>query len=142
MGFLTALIPGFIKDALGMVGDHFEHKRKIKRAEVENEIAIGQAKVKHTIKVAEKTQTAEIDWDIQALKNAQKSWTGQFWTVVLALPLILMFIPAMAPVMTEGFAAIDTAPDYYKAAVGVAIAAAFGFRKLANEFIDRKKRKP
>jgi uncharacterized membrane protein len=134
MGFLSSLIPGFIKDALGMVNDHFEHKRKIKRAQVDNVIAVEQAKVKHVITMAEKSQSAEIDWDIQAMKNSESSWKDEFWTVVLALPLILMFVPAMAPIMVAGFEALDAAPDYYKAAVGVAIAAAFGVRKLAERF--------
>jgi hypothetical protein len=84
--------------------------------------------------MAETSQSAEIDWDIQAMKNSETSWKDEFWTIVLALPLILMFIPGMDSVMTNGFAALDSAPDYYKAAVGVAIAASFGMRKLAGKF--------
>lgn len=134
MTFLASLIPGFLKDAFGMVGDHFKAKREIKAAEVQNTIAIAKAKVDHVIRTAEKDQSAEIDWDIQAMKNSETSWKDEFWTVVLAMPLILMFVPAMAPIMVAGFEALDAAPDYYKAAVGVAIAAAFGVRKLAERF--------
>jgi hypothetical protein len=134
MGFLSSLIPGFIKDALGMVNDHFEHKRKIKRAQVDNEIAVGQAKVQHIIKTAETAQSAEIDWDIQAMKNSESSCKDDSSTIILSMPLIFMFIPGMAGVMSDGFAALDAAPDYYKAAVGVAIAASFGVRALARKF--------
>lgn len=132
---MIPFIGDIIGNVIGIAGDWLKDKRRLKQSKVDAEINRVQAKTNHVIKMAEAGQMADIDWDVQAMKNAQNSWMDDFWTVVLALPLILMFIPAMAPVMVEGFAALDSAPDYYKAAVGVSIAAAFGFRKLANKFI-------
>ncbi len=126
-----------IGNIIGIGGDWLKDKRKLKQAKVDAEIGRVAAKTNHIIKMAETGQMADIDWDIQAMRNAEHSWKDEFWTIVLAMPLILMFIPSMAPVMVEGFQALDQAPDYYKAAVGVAIAAAFGVRKLASRFIKK-----
>lgn len=54
---------------------------------------------------------------------------SEFWTVILALPILLAFVPwGGAEVVLRGFQALGQAPDFFKWAVGAAITIAFGIR--------------
>ena len=114
------------KTALGMVGDHFEGKRKLKQVKLEAEIAIHVAR-----------QTADIDWDKYALQNAQNSWADEWFVILLSIPAVMAFIPPLAPYVGEGFQELAQAPDWYLAAFGIAVAASFGFRKFGDKMMMR-----
>lgn len=85
-----------------------------------------------TIARESKLATAEVDWDMAQVKNSESSWKDEFWTIVLAIPAICAFVPGLAPYIEAGFLVLAETPDWYKAAFGVAIAAAFGVRKIAQ----------
>ena len=74
----------------------------------------------------------DADWDKIMAAATENSWKDEFWTIILAIPAVLAFFPFTVDYVLEGFIALDQMPEWYKAAVGVAIAAAFGFRKFAN----------
>lgn len=61
------------------------------------------------------------------MKNS--GWMDDFWTVVLALPVVLAFTPGAQDFVSRGFAIISTAaPGWYMSALGGAVAWAFGKR--------------
>lgn len=108
-----------------------------------------QIKAKHKVKMKEKQLEAELesakrsaeveaDWDRIQAKNSLTSWKSEFWTLILAAPLIMCFIPGMAPYAYDGFKNLEQVPEWYIIAVGVAIASAFGFRKIVTYFAKRK----
>lgn len=131
-----------VGNVFGGVNDHFAGKRAIKQANVASTIAIAKAKVAHVIKTAETGQAAEIDWDVQALKNAQSSWADEWFVILLSIPAVLSFCgPWGAGVVADGFTALGLAPDWYLGAFGIAVAASFGVRKFGNKMIDRIKGK-
>jgi hypothetical protein len=54
---------------------------------------------------------------------------SEFWTVVLAVPVVLAFFPwGGAEVVHRGMQALASSPDFMKWAVGAAITLAFGIR--------------
>lgn len=108
-----------------------------------------QIKAKHKVKMQEKQLEAELesvrraaevdaDWDRIQAKNSLSSWKSEFWTLILATPLIMCFIPGMAEYAYTGFKNLEQVPEWYIIAVGVAIASAFGFRKIVTYFAKRK----
>jgi hypothetical protein len=101
-------------------------------AEAQAEVAIAKAKAE--AKVYEMKATHEIAWEMARVQDASKSWVDEYWTVVISFPLIIGFIPAQVvqDAVRQGFANMETAPDWYVAAVGASIAFAFGIRKVAN----------
>jgi len=123
--FIGALL-GIGKTALGMVGDHFEGKRKLKQVKLEADIAI-----------LVKRQTADIDWDKQAMIASQNSWKDEWFVLLLSIPAIMAFIPPLAPYVGTGFQELAQAPDWYLAAFGIAVAASFGFRKFGEKMISK-----
>lgn len=106
----------------GIAGDWLQGMRDRMNARNEAAIAITRARVDH-----------EITWDTQQARNAETSWKDEFWTIILAIPLVLCFIPGMVPFVREGFEVMrDVVPDWYIAAVSVAIAAAFGWNRTVR----------
>jgi cation transport ATPase len=120
------------KQLLGLGGSVVGGWVEGKKLEKETNIAIKRANANSAIKRAETGQEADINWNTQNTKNAQGSWKDEFWTIVLAIPLILCFIPGMDVYVKAGFEAIKNTPGWYQAAVAVAISASFGYKKYAN----------
>lgn len=110
---------GILGEVVGGIKDHFQQKRELKQA-----IALKKQELIAT------QQTADINWDQIMAQGSQNSWKDEFWTIVLALPAIIVFIPGASDYVKEGFLILDTMPDWYKAALGVAISAAFGVSKF------------
>ena len=69
--------------------------------------------------------------DIQA-SNSGASWKDEWLTLLVSIPLIGAFIPDFVPVIRDGFAVLETMPDYYKAMLGAVFAASFGIRALTK----------
>jgi hypothetical protein len=99
----------------------------------ESEARIEEAKTAAQIRYLNNAQQAEIDWDNAAVGQMEHSWKDEFWTLLLAIPLVLCFFGAWGEgIVTQGFKALESMPDWYQMAIGVSIAASFGYRKLVD----------
>lgn len=105
--------------------EKYAENRQLKQ-EQKNEVE--KAKIRRIQNLDE----ADADWDKIMAEGSQNSWKDEFWTIILAIPAVLAFFPPTVDYVLAGFEALKQMPDWYKAAVGIAIAAAFGFRKFAN----------
>ena len=74
----------------------------------------------------------EAEWDKLMAEGSKESWKDEYWTLVLSIPAILAFFPDAVPHVQAGFAVLDTMPDWYKAALGVAIGASFGVKQFSR----------
>lgn len=107
------------------------------------ELVKGYAERKHE----EKTKAKEIDAALQTKKLEQidkaadyaqafrlaqvqtASWRPGFWTIVLATPVIMCFVPGLAPFVQQGFQALDhSTPDWFQYFLGIAVTSAFGYQ--------------
>jgi len=87
-------------------------------------------KVKGNIERIERSDNKEAEWEKIQAEASKSSWKDEFWTVILAIPLVLCFFPQTVPYIEQGFIVLETMPDYYKAWLGLAIAAAFAVRVI------------
>lgn len=118
-----------ITAAFGIFGSWVQGRAERARLKEERETLI---EVKRNEVIAN-AQAAEIQWDIIMAQGSQTSWKDEFWTIIIAIPLVLVFIPGSSEYVERGFITLDTVvPDWYIAVVGAAVAAAFGFRKLTD----------
>ena len=124
----------FIPDALGLISAPINGYVERKKIKLEQEGKIETAKVNSTIRQID----ADVEWDKTMATGSQSSWKDEFWTIVLAIPLILCFVPSMASFVLEGFEVLDNCPEWYVYSVGVAIAAAFGRNEVINWMKKRK----
>jgi hypothetical protein len=120
------------KTIVGGFIDSAKAKRKLKAAKQETELKIEYAKA-----------TADINWDSQAMLNAQNSWKDEWFTILLSIPAILCFIKFSffdgPGIVADGFAALSGAPEWYLGAFGLAVAASFGMRSYAKKMIGKVK---
>lgn len=87
------------------------------------------ATAKHEAKIARIKQ--EVDWETAMAEGSLTSWKDEFWTIVIATPLILVFFPETRPWIVDGFTAIQTVmPEWYIYVLSVAVASAFGVRSI------------
>ena len=129
---------GLLPAVANKVGDYVINAQTAKAeaaaAEARLERAMTDAKIRHV----ETAQAAEIDWDMMAMQNTSKSLKDEYWVFVLSIPMIMSFIPGLAQYVDQGFQAFTATPLWYQTSVGVAIAASFGYKKLADWMYSNK----
>jgi|GEM_PF-242519 len=125
-----------VKTVAGGFLDSAKAKRELKAARAQTELKIEYARA-----------TADINWDTQAMLNAQKSWSDEWFTILLSIPAILSFVKFTLwgmsfdgpSIVMDGFTALAMAPDWYLAAFGIAVSAAFGMRAYGKKMIGKMK---
>ena len=83
-----------------------------------------------------KEATGDIDWDLAAIRATQGSWKDEWILLLFSIPLILAFLPfewANAAV-ANGFAALDSMPQWYSYTLGVIVASSFAVRSATKFF--------
>jgi len=89
-----------------------------------------ETQAKHESKM--KQIQSDAYWEIEQAKNANNSWKDEWFTIVLSIPMVGAFIPALVPYITQGFDVLSAMPEYYKGFLAAAIAASFGIKGLAQ----------
>jgi len=116
-----------------IVGGFLESRRRkqeLERVRVEADTEVYKAKAAAKITLMQTKAEADIAWDNNALETA--GWKDEWFTIVLSIPLIMCFVPSLAPYVAAGFGALASTPEWYQAALGVAISASFGIKKFAD----------
>lgn len=73
-------------------------------------------------------------WNLAQANNSATSWKDEYWTIVLSIPMIAVFVPGLVPYVKAGFSALNDLPGWYQAFIGVAISAAFGLQQANKIF--------
>lgn len=94
----------------GWVFEIFKGKQEIARAKTEGKIKRVQ------------------NWETKMAEGSTSSWKDEFWTLILAIPMVLCFFPGMVVHIEAGFAALEGMPEWYRWAAMLSIGASFGFR--------------
>jgi len=108
----------------GLVLDWFQSKREEKQAK-------HQRKMEYIAN--------EATWNQSAQNNAGSSWKDEYWTIIITVPLIMAFIPPLAPYVIKGFDSLKHVPDWYKAFAAASVAASFGIKQISSAWGSRRK---
>jgi len=118
-----------------LLGTWLEGKVETKKAETVAKVATAKAEAT----IMEKKATGEIDWNLEMAKGSQNSWKDEWLTILFSVPLVLAFCGDWGrQVVTDGFVALETMPEFYRYTLGVIVAASFGVRS-ATKFFGNKK---
>ncbi len=83
-------------------------------------------------------QVAKSEDYAQAFRLAQiqtAGWRPGFWTIVLATPVVLCFVPHGAPYVQAGFEALKAStPGWFQYFLGMAISSAFGYQVVDKAY--------
>ena len=124
----------FLGPIANLAGTWLEGKVEEKKAVTGAKVA--KAKAEATI--MEKKATGEIDWDLKMADASASSWKDEWLTILFSIPLILSFCGEWGrEIVTNGFAALESMPDYYQYTLGTIVAASFGTR-AATKFFGKK----
>ena len=121
------MIP-FIGPLISLITTGVEKYAENRKLKADHKNAIEQAKIRRI----ENLDVADANWDTIMAQGSQNSWKDEFWTIILAIPAVMAFIPSLDIYVVKGFQALSGTPDWYKAALGIAIAASFGYRKFVD----------
>ena len=55
-----------------------------------------------------------------------------FFSLLFSIPLVMCFIPPLVPYVRDGFAVLETMPDYYRALLAALVASSVGIRGLTK----------
>ena len=88
-----------------------------------------------------KEATGEIDWELAAIRATQSSWKDEWLTILFSIPLILSLCGNWGrQIVTDGFIALQSMPDWYQISLGAIVAASFGIRSVSKFFGVRTKK--
>jgi hypothetical protein len=125
---LPTWLVGIASGGMNLIGDWVKGWQERKTLKQQHKTRMAEIKMKRQ----ETKERAEIEWDKQMARASETSWKDEFWTLILSIPMVMCFIPGLVKYVEDGFAALEKTPAWYKGAIGLAIAAAFGYRKYAD----------
>lgn len=97
-------------------------------------------KAKADAAVQKKIATGKVDWESQMANASKDSWKDEYLVVVLTLPAILVFVPSLTQHVREGFAVLETLPQWYQYLLFIAVTSSFGVRG-ANKLMSMRGKK-
>jgi hypothetical protein len=111
-------------------------KGSVETSKAKTDAKVAQAKAEAI--VMQKKATGEIDWDLKMADASASSWKDEWLTLIFSAPLILSFCGDWGrTIVSDGFAALSTMPDWYQYTLGVIVAASFGVRSASKFFGKR-----
>lgn len=129
------MIQAFIGPISSLVGTWLNGKVETKAAEVKVKVARAEAEAQIMVSRA----TSEADWEKIMAQGSQDSWKDEWLTILFSIPLILVFTGDWGRgVVSDGFVALQSMPEWYQYTLGVIVAASFGVRS-ATKFFGGKK---
>ena len=82
--------------------------------------------------------THEAGWEKIMAQDGQNSWKDEWLVGLFSITLILSFCGEWGrTIVAEGFAVLETMPDWYQYTLGVIVAASFGVRSV-TKFFNKK----
>ena len=124
----------FLGPIANLAGTWLEGKVEEKKAVTGAKVAKAQAEAV----IMQKKATGEIDWDLKMADASANSWKDEWLTILFSIPLILSFCGDWGrEIVTNGFTALESMPDYYQYTLGTIVAASFGTR-AATKFFGKK----
>jgi hypothetical protein len=117
MAWYNALLGPLVNTVGGLWANR--QNRKARKQELDQEIHLQK------IEYVKQGRIAEVEWNKTA--KATSGWIDDYLTIILSLPMVLVFFPELVPHIKAGFAALDETPVWYRSSIAVMISAGFGY---------------
>ena len=103
---------------------------------------IQKAKAISATRMAESGQAQDFDLDKIAMEQMAKSWKDEFLLIVFLTPMIMAFIPSLAPYSLNGFEIIDKMPEWYRYIIIGMVIVIYGLRGMVKQLAASKLSSP
>ena len=125
------MIAQILGPVAGLASSWLDAKTTKQAAEAKLKLTEAEAKAK--ILLSEKTSVA--DWERIMAEGSQSSFKDEWLVGLFSIPLVLSFCGEWGrDIVANGFAALETMPDWYQYTLGVIVAASFGVRSATKFF--------
>lgn len=116
------LLGGFGEEVAGYYRDRQRLKHERKLEQLRGKIAYEKAKSER----AERSEGRDHEWEQMSIQNS--GWKDEWVLVILSIPMVLVFVPYTQETILQGFAALETTPDWFRWLVLMIYAATYGIR--------------
>nr|BAR16725.1 Protein of unknown function (DUF3154) [uncultured Mediterranean phage uvMED] len=124
---IQALIPAIAELAGGWLKGKAEQKAAESKAKV--------AKAEAEAEVMKVTATHEAGWEKIMAQGTVHSLKDEWLVLLFSIPLILAFCGEWGrQIVSDGFAALNTMPEWYQYSLGVIVASSFAIRGATRFF--------
>ncbi len=124
---IQTLIPAIAE----LAGSWLKGKAEQKAAESKAKVAKAEAEAE----VMKVTATHEAGWEKIMAQGTVHSLKDEWLVLLFSIPLILAFCGEWGrQIVSDGFAALDTMPEWYQYSLGVIVASSFAIRGATRFF--------
>ena len=121
-----SLLGKIVGTITGPAVDYFKQKQQLKYdlklKTMEGKIKQEEAKANRAIKELD----SDTAWELKQLE--QQGWKDDQVLILISIPLVLVFIPSMAPYIFQGFSILATTPEWYRWLIMLIFTAIYGIR--------------
>lgn len=118
------MIGVILSSLFGIGADYLKGKR-------EEKAQTRQIKAKQAVKKLEHIEQGNLSAsELDVLSIKQVGWKDEFLLIVTFIPVILCFFPSMVEHVNNGFAVLQTMPEWFKGLVAAVVIHSLGFRRF------------
>lgn len=121
----------FLSDFFGVFAELGKAWAEARLEKAKAEVEIQKIRVQASAKIEVEKALSDIKWEQTMAEASKTSWKDEFWTLILAIPVVLVFlpVPAVQEAISNGFWVLENStPDWYQYVLITAIGASFGVR--------------
>lgn len=118
----------FIPLAINGIAGYFKDRQKINAAKSIRKDELKSKKLDTQLEGIKNAQESDIIMDNNSRKIS--GWMDDVSFFVFLIPAVLAFHPDAVPHITAGFVALESMPVWYQYALGLMLAAVWGYRRL------------
>lgn len=119
---IQAILPGLVN----LAGSWLESRTEQTKAKG----AVAKAKAEAESKAMLTAATHDSKWELMMAQSTQTSIKDEIVTIVILIPVILVFIPGMEDVVKAGFERLNELPEWYQGLVYITCLAALGLKGM------------
>jgi|TARA_R110000796_G_C14566692_1_gene435374 hypothetical protein len=98
---------------------------------------LAQTEAEAKAEILKTAATHESKWELIMAESTKSSWKDELVTIVVLIPVVLVFIPGFEEVVENGFNRLSELPDWYQYLVFLVCSAALGIKGL-DKFKGKK----
>jgi len=122
----SSIVTALLGKVAPKVADYYIQKEALKQ-QVELEKLKGKIEWEKAKSArAEASEGRDHEWELLSIQNS--GWKDEWVLILLSIPLVLSFVPQAQYIVTGGFAALATTPDWYRWLTMIVFAAVYGIR--------------
>ena len=127
------MLNAFIAPLASLAGSFLEGQVSKQKAKA----TLAQTEAEAKAEIMKTAATHDSKWELIMAESTKSSLRDEIVTVVVLIPVILVFIPGMEEVVKNGFDRLNELPEWYQYLVFLVCSAALGIKGV-DKFRKRK----